>query len=249
MIDLDVIGRHTLAFEPYKWAFINQLFSRRDAAALVKSYPRDHFKTIRGHDGEKGYEYEARSLIHMGADAPSFADDLNPAWCRLAESLLSKRYCDAMTGLTGLDLAAAPMEVNLFHYGPGAWLGPHLDLQEKITTHVLYFNRTWEPKNGGCLRILRSPEMTDMVREIAPIIGNSAVVVRSDKSWHAVSRVQDGCRKSRRSVNVIFHLPGSVSTMWPPGDTAPLHSYDAPEDEENTWGQRLQDALSFRKRG
>jgi hypothetical protein len=141
------------------------------------------------------------------------------------------------------------MEVNLFHYGPGAWLGPHLDLKEKITTHVLYFNRTWEPKSGGCLRILRSREMTDMVTEIAPIIGNSAVVVRSDKSWHAVSRVQAGCSNSSRSVNVIFHLPGSASTMWPPGDTTPLHRYEATEDAENTWGQRLQAALSFRNRG
>jgi SM-20-related protein len=248
MIDLDVIGRNTLAVEPYQWAFINQLFSRRDAAALVASYPRDHFKTIRGHDGEKGYEYEARSLIHMGADTPSFAEDLSSAWRQLAAGLLSKQYRDAMTQLTGLALAAAPMEVNLFHYGPGAWLGPHLDLKEKITTHVLYFNRTWNPKSGGCLRILRSREMTDMVTEIVPIVGNSAVVVRSDKSWHAVSRVQEGCRKSRRSVNVIFHLPGSISTMWPPGETTPLHRYDAAEESENTWGQRLHHALSFRKR-
>jgi hypothetical protein len=26
-------------------------------------------------------------------------------------------------------------------------------------------------------------------------------------------------------MNVIFHLPGSVSSMWPAGDTSPLHDY------------------------
>jgi Rps23 Pro-64 3,4-dihydroxylase Tpa1-like proline 4-hydroxylase len=249
MIDLDVIARHSLATEPYRWAFINGLFSHRGATELVATYPRDHFKTIRGHDGEKGYEYEVRSLVHMGANVPSDADDLSPSWRRLAESLLSARYRDAMTRLTGLDLAAAQMEVNVFHYGPGAWLGPHLDLKEKITTHVLYFNRTWETKEGGCLRILRSRDMADLVTEIAPLVGNSAVLIRSDKSWHAVSRVQEGCRRSRRSVNVIFHLPGSVSTMWPPGAVASLHRYEDRNDWNNTWRQRLYQALSCRKRG
>jgi len=118
------------------------------------------------------------------------------------------------------------MEINAIRYSPGAWLGPHLDLKEKIVTHILYFNDAWRREDGGCLRILRSADPSDVAMEVLPVVGNSAVVVRSDKSWHAVSRVADGCARSRRSVNVIFHLPGSVSTMWPPGDDAPLGSYD-----------------------
>ena len=61
-----------------------------------------------------------------------------------------------MTRLTGCDLATVPMEVNVFHYGPGAWLGPHVDLEDKIVTHVLYFNTEWNAADGGCLSILRS---------------------------------------------------------------------------------------------
>ena len=49
------------------------------------------------------------------------------------------------------------------------------------------------------------------------IVGNSSVLVRSEKSWHAVSRVAESSRCSRRSVTVTFYRPGSVSTMWPPG--------------------------------
>ncbi len=55
--------------------------------------------------------------------------------------------------------------------------------------------------------------------------GNSAVLVRSENSWHAVSRVRDGCRISRRSLAITFYRPGSPSTMWPAGDTTPLHNY------------------------
>ena len=42
---------------------------------------------------------------------------------------------------------------------------------------------------------------------------------------HAVSRVVDGSETSRRSVTVTFYKPGSVSTMWPPGEEPALHPY------------------------
>ena len=94
-------------------------------------------------------------------------------------------------------------------------------------THVLYFNRSWNSADGGCLSILRSADPADLVAEIPPIVGNSSVLVRSDNSWHAVSRVAKNSASSRRSVTVTFYPPGSVSSMWPPGDTTPLHRYGA----------------------
>lgn len=133
----------------------------------------------------------------------------------------------AMTTLTGCDLAQAPMEVNVFHYGPGGSLGPHRDLPEKLVTHVLYFNRSWNPTDGGCLSVLRSADPADVVAEIAPLVGHSSVVVRSENSWHAVSRVVNDSGHSRRSMTVTFYRPVSVSSMWPPEDTTPLHRYHA----------------------
>jgi Rps23 Pro-64 3,4-dihydroxylase Tpa1-like proline 4-hydroxylase len=113
----------------------------------------------------------------------------------------------------------------VFHYGPGAWLGPHVDLADKIVTHVLYFNGEWDPADGGCLEILRSSQMHDSACIIAPIVGSSAVLVRSDRSWHAVSRVDPLCTRSRRSVTVTFYRDDAVSTMWPPGDDTPTSDY------------------------
>jgi SM-20-related protein len=126
-----------------------------------------------------------------------------------------------MTKLTGRDLTPVPTEVNVFHYTPGSWLGPHLDIKDKIATHVFYFNQAWNRTDGGCLTLLRSSAMADVVTVIAPIIGNSSVLVRSDKSWHAVSRVVERCLRSRRSTTVTFYHPGSLSTMWPSGDASP----------------------------
>jgi Rps23 Pro-64 3,4-dihydroxylase Tpa1-like proline 4-hydroxylase len=225
MLNIDRIATHALQTEPFRWAMVDQLFAHADAAALADTFPRDHFKKVMGYDGEKGYEYAARSLVHMGATQPSFADALSDSWRRLAEDLLSAEYRAALTRLTGTDLTRAPMEINVVHYGAGAWLGPHLDLREKIVTQVFYFNTSWNVDDGGCLNILRSSTPTDIAATIAPIVGNSVVLVRSDKSWHTVSRVASHCRGSRRSMNVIFHLPGSISTMWPPGVNADLGPY------------------------
>jgi hypothetical protein len=232
MIDLTQIRRQTLQTQPYAWASVNNLFTSRDAEALADSFPCDHFKTVVGYGGEKDYEYEARALIAMGANTISHPEELSEAWLGLSRDLLGPGYRAAMSLLTGCDLTTAPIEVNVFHYGPRACLGPHPDLEDKLVTHVLYFNDSWGRDDGGCLCILRSSDPNDLAAEIEPLVGNSAVLVRSEKSWHAVSRVVDGCSRSRRSLTATFYREGSVSTMWPPGDTTPLHWYNA-SDLEN----------------
>lgn len=245
MIDLTRITPQTLSVEPYQWALISGLFSPSDGAALVKSFPRDHFKTVNGYDGEKGYQYEARSLIAMGAEVPSHEADLSPAWQQLARELLSPAYRRALSRLTELDLADLPVEVNVFHYSRSAWLGPHVDLEDKVMTHVFYFNEVWKEEDGGCLTILQSAEMTPAVRTISPIINNSVVLVRSTNSWHAVSRVSNRCRISRRSMTVTFYRPGSLSTMWPRGDTTPLHDYTGESSILGRWLRQRWRRLNF----
>ncbi|HMG32696.1 MAG TPA: 2OG-Fe(II) oxygenase [Blastocatellia bacterium] len=229
MIDFERIEKHKLHSVPYAWAHIDSLFTPEDAGDLASTFPQDQFKTVIGNDGEKEYEYEARELIAMRSDRISHADELSPAWQQLARDLLSSNYRRAMSSLTGCDLTSVDLEVNAFHYGPNARLGAHADLKDKIVTHVLYFNDSWNLKDGGCLSILRSMNPADVVTQILPVVGNSAVLVRSDNSWHSVSRVVSRCQVSRRSLTATFYHPGSVSTMWPPGDTTPLHTYKPPE--------------------
>ncbi|MBI5157020.1 MAG: 2OG-Fe(II) oxygenase [Acidimicrobiia bacterium] len=230
MINLASIEHAVLHSHPFEWAHVTGLFSPHDADALASSYPRDNFKTIAGYDGEKGYEYEARSLIHMGAETPSHGEGLSPAWLQLAHDLMSAEYRSAMSRLAGRDLSDALTEVNVFHYTPGSWLGPHLDLPTKIVTHVFYFNRAWNAADGGCLTILRSKDMADTAEVIPPLLGTSSVLVRSDRSWHAVSRVAEDCQRSRRSMTVTFYRPGSPSTMWPPAETPALHAYEGRDE-------------------
>ena len=226
------IERGTLATQPYEWAFIDGLFSSELAAELNASFPRDSFKTVRGYDREKGYAYEARALVHMGANTPAHVAGLSPAWRQLADDLISPEYRGALAELLGRDIGSLPMEVNVFRYPPRAWLGPHVDLKDKLITHVFYFNDVWDEAHGGCLNVLRSPDMADAAATIPPLVGHSALLVRSEHSWHAVSPVVSDCSQSRLSMTVTFYKPGSVSTLWPPGDKTPLH----PCEGAASWG-------------
>lgn len=208
---------------PFDWASIDGLYAEADAADLARTYPRDHFKTVSARGGEKDYDYEVRELIRMRDTAVSRPEHLSPAWSRLAEDLRSPQYRDLVSMLTGVDLDDAPLEVNVYHFGPRALLGAHTDLPDKLVTHVLYFNDGWDPADGGCLSILGSADPDDVVTQVQPLVGSSALLVRSDRSWHAVTPVAADSARSRRSVTVVFYRPGSTTPMWPDDDPAPLH--------------------------
>jgi Rps23 Pro-64 3,4-dihydroxylase Tpa1-like proline 4-hydroxylase len=238
MIDLRKLSARHLQSAPFSWGQIGELYSSEDAKALAETYPHDHFKTVSGYGGEKDYEYEARQLIAMDTLQVVNPQALSPEWLALSKCLCSTAYREAMSVLTGLDLTLSPMEANIFHYGPGANLGPHPDLADKLVTHILYFNSAWSSDDGGCLQILGSADPEHVLAEVVPVIGNSAVLVRSDKSWHAVSRVVDDCCSSRRSLTVTFYRPGATSSMWPEGDRTPLHQYGERGDQDRVSGGR-----------
>lgn len=237
MIDLNRISRAHLETEPYRWAAIDALFSPEDATALAATFPGDHFKRLAQYDGQKAFDYEIRCLIRMGERRVSRARHLSNAWRALANELLSPAYRSAMSSLTGLDLSAAPLEVNVFQYPPGGSHGAHPDHRDKIVTHVLYFNESWNDDDGGCLTILRSSDPQDIAMKVSPLVGNSAVLARSDDSWHAVSRVAKSCHLSRRSLTATFYRSGCVSTVWPRWDRVLFHDY--PSRIQRLWG-RLQ---------
>jgi SM-20-related protein len=240
VIDLNRISRSHLETEPYQWAAVSGLFTAADAAVLAATFPRDHFKPVADHAGAKKHEYQVRSLIRMSAQSISGEKQLSLVWQALAHDLLSPSYRSALSGLIGIDLGAAELEVNVFHYPPGGLHGAHTDHRDKIVTHVLYFNESWNDDDGGCLLILKSSDLQEIVTKISPRVGNSAILVRSDYSWHAVSQLVPTCQLSRRSLTATFFHPGHVSTtVWPRWDQALCSRYAM------RW-QRLRERLNGR---
>jgi SM-20-related protein len=216
VIDLDRISRSQLQTEPYRWAAIDGLYSKADAAALAATFPTDGYKRVADHVGEKKHDYLVRSLVRRSTKSVSGMPGLSSVWRALGEDFLSPHYRRTMSELIGVDLTDAEFEVNVFDYPPGALHGAHTDHAGKIVTHVLYFNEAWDDEDGGCLTILKSRNPADVFATVSPIVGNSAVLVRSDDSWHAVSGVARTSQISRRSLTATFYYPGHMSsTVWP----------------------------------
>ena len=167
VLRIEALSRAVLQQEPYTHAVIDELFDSDRARALATTFPTDRYRIVSG-GADKLYRYDARPFLAFGRDELMFADHLSVEWQALGRQLVSPAYREALGRLTNLDLSDAPLEVNLFHYGPRCLLEPHTDLPDKIVTHVLYFNEDWDPSSGGCLAILRSSEMSDVSAEIPP---------------------------------------------------------------------------------
>jgi hypothetical protein len=59
----------------------------------------------------------------------------------------------------------------------------HPDSASKVVTVLVYMNPPWEA-SGGRLRILRSPNLDDVVAEVPPNQGTLLAFRRTDTSWH-----------------------------------------------------------------
>jgi len=59
----------------------------------------------------------------------------------------------------------------------------HTDSATKIVTVLIYMNPAWG-ESGGRLRLLRSPDLEDVVAEVPPDAGTLLLFRRADNSWH-----------------------------------------------------------------
>jgi len=213
MIDLDALAATPLQQVPYDWALVDGAFERERAPALIDTFPTRDFWQIAGHDGEKSYTYDARPLVICGADHAVELSPLSEPWQEVVDDLLSPGYREALSTAIRRPLDDAVMEANIWRWPNQAHLGPHLDMTEKIVTHVFYLNAGWNPWWGGCLRILNSKDEDDLASEIPPLLGNASILVRSDRSWHTVSPV-GAAPVPRRSLIVTWLHAGSESPTW-----------------------------------
>ncbi|MEO7384860.1 MAG: polysaccharide pyruvyl transferase family protein, partial [Novosphingobium sp.] len=215
ILDFEAIRRSRLNSEPYRWGQQTELFAPAETARLVDEFPTRGFWTIAGVEPGRHYQFVARSLISMGSNRPNGLRNLSDAWSAFALDLLSPEYRAAVSDAVGLDLSHALLEANITQYGQGHELSSHIDLKEKLVTQIFYFNTEWPVEDGGCLAIMSDRSGGTDAALIPPVAGSSAILVRSHKSWHRVTPVREGLIRQRRSLNVIFHLPESKSSMWP----------------------------------
>jgi hypothetical protein len=204
----------SLHAQPFRWGYLRHAIAPAQAAELRRTFPRTGFWDLRKDDGEKYMRFLIRPLLPLGEEAPALPDSLAPAWRDLVQGFLSPAYRESCERALGASLEGAPLEVSAWRWGPSSELGPHVDIPRKIVSQVLYFNETWDPAWGGCLRILRSAGEEDVAEELPPLLGSASLIVRTDSSWHAVPRVSREAAGERLSVVATWQQPGTTSPFW-----------------------------------
>lgn len=215
LLNLEALRADLVQREPYRWAALPGLLAPADAAALREAFPVDDFFHNEGEDGEKSYRWRLRPLLTQGriAVAP-LPSRLGDVWHDLAAELTSAPFREAFGELLSDDLTGCLFEADMFRLGPGCWIGPHRDLPGKLASLIIYLNEGWDPSHGGALRVLASRDEADTVAELAPVAGSGALIVRSRRSWHAVTRVAEDAPTDRISVQLIAWRARQTSTNW-----------------------------------
>lgn len=214
MIDLGALATGVLQEEPYRWAMVPNAIRPHHAATLRRTFPRTGFWELRKHDGEKYMRFLTRPLVPLGAARPVLADSLAPPWRDLVTELLAPAYRETCERALGRSLDGAGLEISAWRWEADAELGPHVDIPRKIVSQVFYFNDSWDPAWGGCLRILHSADEQDVHAELPPDLGSASLIVRSESSWHAVPRVRTEAAAQRLSVIATWQHPGTESPFW-----------------------------------
>jgi hypothetical protein len=191
-----------LSAVPYAWCAAADFLAPGWARELEATFPDERFTLNERRTGsDKTYRIVMNTIVPPGG---VLQQALPAPWQRLCDQLLAAPYREAMARLTGVDLSGALIELTLNRYHPGHWLSPHTDKYPKLVTQLFYFSGAWDERWGGRLQILGGPAASDVVDTVAPATGRTALIVRSERSWHAVEPMREHSPAVRRSLQVIF---------------------------------------------
>lgn len=198
MINLEVINKAKLETSPFTHAEINNIIAKDVAKKLITELPNNNEKSsIRRWGSDKVYRVK-NNIVY---DLKTGALPTTKLWSDLINSLSGKEYKLAVERLLNLDLSDSVQEITFKRYFHGDHISAHTDRNFSIATHLFFFNEEWESDWGGCLQLLDNDLKVE--KNLLPLSSNSLLFIRSDSSWHCVSKCTKP-DKVRFSLQVVF---------------------------------------------
>jgi|APTNR8051073442_1049403.scaffolds.fasta_scaffold03062_3 hypothetical protein len=132
-----------------------------------------------------------------------------PGFQAILDALKDPSFLQIMSDKFGIDLMAKPTTITIRAFCELSDGDIHTDHRSKVVTALLYFNNEWSHE-GGCLRLLRSPDnIEDLGVEIPPLGGTLIAFRRSDRSFHGHKRFVG----ERRMLQLSW-LETSTAAQW-----------------------------------
>ena len=193
----DTVRSARMTSTPWAHAYLSETWPPGVARNLSRSFGGFELTRCERTEHEKSYRFGTAELGTPGTKLPS------PEWSSVVDVLCGTEYRDAVSELTGVSLAASRFTLSVWEYGTGDWLAPHVDKPDKIVTQIFYLTEDWQDSDAGRLLILENADVSSVVHALPPCLGASAILVRSERSWHAVEPpARPGGR--RRSITATF---------------------------------------------
>ncbi|MFE4924869.1 2OG-Fe(II) oxygenase [Streptomyces sp. NPDC056661] len=189
---------------PYPWLSTapGELFGQEAAAQLAATFPDEGFvRRDEAHRREgKSYRNFSRPVVSGQGDEAENGF-LTGLWADLVTDLRSPEYREWVAAALSQD-PVDEVELRLVRHAPGDWLGPHTDRDDKVFSHILYFNPGWRAEWGGCVEILDGPQATSVTGRVVPELGASVLLAQAANSWHQVTAVSSAVTTGRKSLLV-----------------------------------------------
>jgi len=156
----------------------------RVAATPLIREPFDHFITPGFLDGDcLAFARDNYPTIDKPGSFPTQSLTVSKAFQCFLDQLQGPEMTAAFSEKFGIDLSDRPTMVTLRGQCRLTDGKIHTDSLDKIITVLIYLNDRWD-RDGGRLRLLRSPQMDDCFTELPPDEGLLLAFKRADNSWH-----------------------------------------------------------------
>lgn len=193
--EMDALATARFATDPWRHLYLSDALDGEYARRLARTFPADRLAPSARSGSDKDYRLWTADLTD--------ARDLPDPWGDFLGMLGGAAHRDLLAGLSGVDLSGTRVSLTVWEYRGGDFLAPHVDKEEKVLTQIVYLGEQWADGDGGRLLVQRTPDPDDVVARLAPSLGATAVLVRSDDSWHSVEPPRPGAAP-RRSLNVTY---------------------------------------------
>lgn len=155
---------------------------------LENNYPPEEFFNRASGTTGKDYKFSIAEICNRNI----FANDVNkfnPIWQDLLSDLFSDNYTALLSKMINIDLMHKPRSGGFYRLKQNDYVAIHLDKPHKILTQLFYFNPIWDRNFGGFLSLHNENNPDQPFLNLPPLSIYSIIILRTDNSWHSVSRV------------------------------------------------------------